>query len=117
MKERVKRERDKVRKRNLMTEHIFGTMKRNFNQGYFLMRGIDKVSAEMGLTMLAYNIKRVLKIVGFKELITELMVKGDKVFNYTANILIKIVKFITQRQNIIHDRLIYGNPFYLFHTI
>lgn len=43
MKRRIKLDKEKVKRRQWLTEHIFGTMKRNFNQGYFLMRGIDKV--------------------------------------------------------------------------
>jgi len=69
MRERVEREREKVKMRQLLIEHIFGTIKRNFNQGYFLMRGKGNVSAEMGLTVLAYNIKRVLKILRPERLI------------------------------------------------
>jgi transposase len=50
--------------RKSMVEHPFGTIKRNLNQGYFLLRGFEKVTAEMSLTCLAYNIKRVLNILG-----------------------------------------------------
>ena len=38
------------------------------NQGTFLMRGLEKVRAEFSLTALAYNLRRVLNIVGFTEL-------------------------------------------------
>lgn len=69
MRERVNREKEKVKMRQSLIEHIFGTIKRNFNQGYFLMRGKENVSAEMCLTVLAYNIKRVLKILGPERLI------------------------------------------------
>ena len=58
-----------VRKRQWLSEHPFGTMKRAFNQGYMLTRGIDKVGAEISLTVLAYNIKRVINIVGLDRLI------------------------------------------------
>ncbi len=39
------------------------------NQGYFLMRGLSKVGAEMSLTVLSYNIKRVVNIVGVQKMI------------------------------------------------
>jgi hypothetical protein len=39
-------------------------MKRGMNQGYFLLRGLKKVAAEMSLTALCYNLKRTLNIVG-----------------------------------------------------
>ena len=37
--------------------------------GYFLLRGLDKVRAEMSLTVLAYNLKRVINILGVPNLI------------------------------------------------
>jgi hypothetical protein len=50
--------------RKKVVEHPFGTMKRAFNQGYLLLRGLRKVSGEVGFTMLAYNMSRVLNILG-----------------------------------------------------
>ena len=49
-------------------EHPFGTMKRVMNAGYFLCKGLEAVRAEFSLTVLAYNLKRVLNIVSFAEL-------------------------------------------------
>ena len=42
------------------------------NQGAFLMRGLEKVCAEFSLTALAYNLRRILNIVGLPKLIAEL---------------------------------------------
>jgi transposase len=42
------------------------------NQGAFLMRGLEKVRAEFSLTALAYNLRRVLNIVEFPDLIAAL---------------------------------------------
>ena len=50
-------------------EHPFGTIKQWMNQGAFLMRGLEKVRGEFSLTALAYNIRRVLNIVAFSDLI------------------------------------------------
>lgn len=49
-------------------EHPFGTIKQWMNQGAFLMRGLEKVRGEFSLTALAYNLRRVLNIVSFPEL-------------------------------------------------
>src|SRR5450756_416957 len=68
MRERVKNNPDSVKKRNCMSEHPFGTIKRGFNHGYFLTKGLVKVAGEMGLTMLAYNIRRVINILGMNKL-------------------------------------------------
>lgn len=78
MRERVKKEKEKVEMRKCIIEHVFGTMKRNFNQGYFLTRGKESVSGEMALTVLAYNMKRVMNIVGPEGLreVMEAMKKG-----------------------------------------
>jgi len=49
-------------------EHPFGTIKQWMNQGAFLMRGLEKVRGEFSLTAIAYNLRRVLNIIGFAEL-------------------------------------------------
>ena len=69
MGKRVQADKEKVRMRQWLSEHPFGTIKRSFNQGYMLLKGLEKVSAEASLSVLAYNIKRVINIVGLKELI------------------------------------------------
>ncbi|MBA4344781.1 MAG: IS5/IS1182 family transposase [Methylibium sp.] len=47
-------------------EHVFGTLKHWMGWTHFLMRGIENVSTEMSLSVLAYNFKRVLSILGFE---------------------------------------------------
>ena len=64
MKERLLREPEKLALRKKLVEHPFGTMKRAFNQGYLLLKGLGKVVGEVGFTMLAYNMRRVLNILG-----------------------------------------------------
>lgn len=61
--------RKKLLVRKELCEHPFGTMKRAFNQGYFLLKGLRKVRGEMGFTMLAYNMRRVINILGVKALL------------------------------------------------
>ena len=60
---------EKVELRKCLAEHSFGTIKRAMNQGYFLMRGLSKVGAEMSLTIMAYNLKRVMNILGVRTMI------------------------------------------------
>ncbi len=60
---------DVIRQRACLAEHPFGTMKRGMDQGYFLLRGLEKVKAEFSLTVLAYNLKRVIRIVGVPQLL------------------------------------------------
>jgi transposase len=72
MEQRVKENPYYIKKRKELVEHPFGTIKHWMDQGYFLTRGFEKVTGEMSLTMLCYNIKRVLNIFDVKELINML---------------------------------------------
>jgi transposase len=72
MKQRIKEEPNKVEVRKTLSEHPFGTIKRAFNQGYLLLKGWRKVSGEVGFTMLAYNMRRAINILGTKALLASL---------------------------------------------
>jgi len=71
--QRVTLEKEKYRKRQEMVEHPFGIIKRQWGFDYVLMKGIDKVEAESNLIFLCYNLKRVIKILGFKEFMKRLL--------------------------------------------
>jgi transposase len=60
------------RQRKALAEHPYGTMKRGMDQGYFLCRGLAKVRGEFSLTTLAYNLKRVLNLLGVPRLLAAL---------------------------------------------
>jgi transposase len=55
--------------RKTLAEHPFGTIKGSMRQGGFLLKGIDKVSVEFGLTVLSYNFKRVLNHLGVERML------------------------------------------------
>jgi transposase len=59
---------DFLDRRRETVEHPFGSIKQWMNQGAFLMRRLDRVRAEFSLTALAYNLRRVLNIVRFADL-------------------------------------------------
>ncbi|MGI0080549.1 MAG: transposase, partial [Nitrososphaerales archaeon] len=61
-----------IQKRKELCEHPFGTMKRAFNQGYLLLKGLRKVNGEAGFTMLAYNMRRAINVVGVKTLVASI---------------------------------------------
>ena len=65
-----------MKKRKEMAEHPFGTIKRAMNQGYFLMKGIRKVTIEMSLTVLAYNIRRVINILGVEKIVKSMRARA-----------------------------------------
>ena len=68
MAQRVKANPKIMKLRKALVEHPFGAIKRAMNAGYFLCKGLAGVRAEMSLTVLAYNLKRVLNIVSFGDL-------------------------------------------------
>ncbi len=55
MQRRIEDNRDILTRRKAIVEHPFGTIKWSMDQGYFLMKGIPKTSAEMSLSFLAYR--------------------------------------------------------------
>lgn len=63
-----------MRQRACLSEHPFGTLKRMTDNGQFLMRGLENVKAEMGLSVLSYNIKRVINILGVQTICARLAV-------------------------------------------
>ena len=60
---------DMMRIRRATVEHPFGTLKAWMGSTHFLTKTLDKVSTEMSLHVLAYNMKRMMNIVGTKTLI------------------------------------------------
>jgi hypothetical protein len=69
MAERVAAHPQIMRRRKAIIEHCFGTIKRSLGYDYFLCRGKRRVTTEVNLTVLAYNIKRACNLVGVPQLI------------------------------------------------
>ena len=63
---------NKMDNRKCLSEHPFGTMKRTLGQYYFLLKGFAKVSAEMGLFCLSYNLRRAISLRGVPALVAAL---------------------------------------------
>jgi transposase len=72
MEQRVRSRPEVMKQRKQLVEHPFGTMKRGWDAGYFLMRGLEKVRTEFSLTVLAYNLRRVLNLVEMPRLLAAL---------------------------------------------
>lgn len=70
---------DKYKLRQMIVEHPYGTIKRNWGAYYFLTRGRASVTTEMSITCLAYNMRRVLSILGVKEILKRLREKRESV--------------------------------------
>jgi len=61
----------KVRRQTV--EHPYGTLKAWMGATHFLTKTLDRVSAEMSLHVLAYNLKRVMKLLGTAALMEAMM--------------------------------------------
>ena len=57
-----------MRVRRETAEHPFGTMKARMGATHFLMKTLPKVATEMALHVLAYNLTRVMNIIGIQPL-------------------------------------------------
>jgi hypothetical protein len=63
-----------VRKRTV--EHVSGTLKHWMDSSHFLTRRLPKVATEMNLHVLAYNLKRVMSILGIAKTMKAMKLVG-----------------------------------------
>jgi transposase len=68
MQERLERTPEASKLRRSTVEHTFGTLKAWMGATHFLTRTLPRVSTEMSLHVLAYNLKRMMQIFGAKPL-------------------------------------------------
>lgn len=76
LKEKLKKQYEKYKDiyklRKEKVEHQFGHIKRNLNGGYFLLRGLEGVNAELAILTTCFNITRMKNILGVSKLIEKL---------------------------------------------
>jgi len=72
MQERLDRQPDIMRVRRQTVEHPFGTLKLWMGASHFLTRTLKRVRTEMSLHVLAYNLKRVMRLLGIDKLLKAL---------------------------------------------
>jgi macrodomain Ter protein organizer (MatP/YcbG family) len=65
---RLDRNPQAMRQRRETVEHPFGTLKMRMGATHFLMKRLPKVASEMALHVLAYNLTRVINIMGIQPL-------------------------------------------------
>ena len=68
MQARLDRMPDAMAIRRQTVEHPFGTLKAWMGTTHFLTKSLEKVKTEMSLQVLAYNMKRMINILGVKPL-------------------------------------------------
>ena len=67
-----KENQERYKLRQQTVEHPFGTIKREMNGEYFLLRTRRKVRCEISLLFLGYNLKRAYNVLGFKDIMAKL---------------------------------------------
>ncbi len=76
MQRRLARQPEAMTLRRRTVEHVFGTLKHWMGATHFLTRGLPRVSTEMSLQVLAYNLKRVIQILGMTKTMKAMKLAG-----------------------------------------
>ena len=76
MQTRLDREPDKMLVRRRTIEHVFGTLKHWMGSAHFLMKTLQHVRTEMSLHVLAYNLKRVISVLGIEKTMKAMRLAG-----------------------------------------
>lgn len=66
---RIKPDKDKIKQRMCLSEHPFGTVKWYDGAHYLLCKGKEKATGELGLSFLAYNLRRAINAAGTARLL------------------------------------------------
>jgi transposase len=76
MQRRLDRTPEAMTLRRRTIEHVFGTLKQWMGSTHFLTRGLAYVGTEMSLYVLAYNLKRVIKLLGMPKTLQAMRLLG-----------------------------------------
>ena len=76
MQNRLDRSPGKMKQRRCTVEHVFGTLKFWMGSAHFLMKTLKHVGTEMSLHVLAYNLRRVINILGVEEAMRAIRLVG-----------------------------------------
>jgi len=67
MQQRLDRNPNAMKIRRRTVEPVFGTLKYRMGSTHFLMKTLKHVPTEMSLNVLAYNLKRLMSLLGLAE--------------------------------------------------
>ena len=76
VQQRLDRKPDAMTLRRSTVEHVFGTLKHWMGWTHFLTKTMEHVSTEMSLHVLAYNLKRVIAILGMTRTMKAMKLAG-----------------------------------------
>ncbi len=108
-KERVKQNATYYKRRQAIVEHPYGTIKRQWGFNYIMTKKtIKRATADVGFMLIAYNLRRIINILGKNELIKYL---GEILsINKLKNLLIKLETYIL-------SHLLYNTKYYSYFSI
>lgn len=76
MQARLDRKPDAMKIRRRTIEHVFGTLKHWMGSAHFLMKTLAHVPTEINLHALAYNLKRVISVLGIARTMKAMKLAG-----------------------------------------
>jgi transposase len=97
MQARLERDPEKMQVRRQTVEHPFGTLKSWMGSTHFLTSTRDRVSTEMSLPVLAYHLKRVMKLVGISAMIEVIKACG---------LLLRSIRFLLKPHRVRVEKLL-----------
>lgn len=103
LQKRLRRKPDVLPRRKALVEHPFGTIKVAMNHERLLMKGIKNVTTEMKLTVIGYNFKRALSILGIEKLLEILSSQNirQKAKTIAISLRFKLIKSILTSAEVI----------------
>jgi transposase len=116
-KERVKQNENYYKRRQAIVEHPYGTIKRQWGFDHIMTKEtMERASADVGLIMTVYNLRRLINIVGIKKLMEYIVNMTAYLPSFSSSIKLKIdhISFLLQissKQHSIFNNL--SNQLYL----
>ena len=102
-KEQVELNKALYKRRQAIVEHPYGTIKRQWGFSYIMTKkSMKRASADVGLMMTAYNLRRIINILGVERLRKYLEDLIDLILSKTGlldRILAQILAFFVNRKN------------------
>ena len=95
--ERVLMNMHKYKKRQCINEHIFGIIKRQWGFDHTLMKGLKKVDGETGIIFTAYNLRRIINILGIEKFVKKMRKAMGSAFFEAVRPFMELFKKISRR--------------------
>jgi len=99
------------KQRQSLVEHPFGTMKRGWGFDHIITKKTkSRASADVGFIFIAYNLKRILNIIGLEELMKQLMVFVSFLSLLATQFIRKKLETLFLLLNYFFDKISYKSP-------